>query len=101
MSSSFNLYSYTTKEEIENHLGIDLVDMCVQIEKEGYVVQGQYKNLDAYLCESYASEIVEILDERINNARVWYGYATPSNLFVFYDTVKYNHEDAMDKANNL
>ena len=93
-----NPYNYETEEEIEEHLGLDLVDMVICLERYGYVVQEQFKKLDVYLCENYASTIMNILDKRMINTNILYGFSKRNCCFVFYDTNRYQMDEAVAKA---
>lgn len=101
MVSYYNCYQYKTDEELIEHLGVDLIDIMIQIEQDRYVTQEQFKKLDAYLCESYASDIVRILNERMAHIDVFYGFSTPHCFYVFYDTDRITYEEALEKAENF
>ena len=97
MSSSFNPYNYDTKEQVEDHLGIDLMDMLICIEKNGYIIQEQFEKLDAYLCESYANMIIDILSDRTGK-NIFYVFVTPCCFYSFFDTEMVDRDYVEEKT---
>lgn len=92
-------YNYNTEQEIITHLGNDLIRMKYSIIQNGYVCQEQYEKLDAYLCEDYAHNIVNILKEETDRD-IWYAYSS-SSFFVFFDKERIKEEYAKERANEF
>ncbi len=96
MSLTFNPYNYTKVEQVKEHLGVQLIDILVNVEEKGYVIQEQFKNLDAYLCENYADMIVKILENKTNR-NIKYVFVKPCCFFSFYDIDMIFEKDVEEK----
>ncbi len=98
MCLSFNPYSYETAEEVENHLGIELMDILIYLNKNGYIVQQQFQSLDGYICESYSSMLTEIFSKRINK-NVEYVYVKPAQCYAFFIPDMIDSDKVIEHAN--
>ncbi|MBF0847634.1 hypothetical protein IR145_09225, partial [Streptococcus danieliae] len=62
-----------TQESLKYYLGVTLVDIGVEIVKNGIIFESQFEKLGSKTCKTYCSEIVEALKE-IANKDIGYGY---------------------------
>ena len=81
-------------EKIQEDLGADFLNICLELLNHGIVFEGQFSNPDSMYCKKNSIEMVMAFS-KMTNLNILFGYDTC--YFVYYDTRRFTREEATEE----